>query len=85
VVVEIISYVSNERGRLSRRAKRAILCMGWLLLVTLSRSEGSVALGSEMLRCAQHDSVVLLLLPPQHLMGFSSADVYWRSLAADLV
>ena len=26
--------------------------------VTLSRSEGSVALGSEMLRCAQHDRVV---------------------------
>jgi hypothetical protein len=26
--------------------------------VTLSRSEGSVARGVEMLRCAQHDSVV---------------------------
>ena len=26
--------------------------------VTLSRSEGSVALGVEMLRCAQHDSAV---------------------------
>ena len=28
--------------------------------VTLSRSEASVALGSEMLRCAQHDSIVTL-------------------------
>jgi hypothetical protein len=29
--------------------------------VTLSRSEGSVALGVETLRCAQHDSAILLL------------------------
>jgi hypothetical protein len=29
--------------------------------VTLSRSEGSVSLGVEMLRCAQHDSAILLL------------------------
>jgi len=44
---------------------------GWPLLVTLSRGEGSVALGREMLRgvyterseCAQHDSVVRL---PRH-------------------
>ena len=28
--------------------------------VTLSRSEGSVALGVEMLRCAQHDSIDML-------------------------
>jgi hypothetical protein len=32
--------------------------------VTLSRSEGSVALGKEMLRCAQHDRADLL---PRHL------------------
>jgi len=31
--------------------------------VTLSRSEGPVALGVEMLRCAQHDSAILL---PRH-------------------
>src|SRR6266581_2526515 len=31
--------------------------------VTLSRSEGSVALGIEMLRCTQHDNTMLL---PRH-------------------
>jgi hypothetical protein len=31
--------------------------------VTLSRSEGSAALGKEMLRCAQHDSTVTHTLP----------------------
>jgi len=73
--------------------------------VTLSRSEGSVSLGVEMLRCAQHDnpdllprlspteSVPLALttsghpshssphLPLHLLMGFSSVDAYWASLA----
>jgi len=29
------------------------------LSVTLSRSEGSLSMGSEMLRCAQHDSIVI--------------------------
>jgi len=33
------------------------------LVVTLSRSEGSIALGVEMLRCSQHDSALLL---PRH-------------------
>ena len=37
--------------------------------VTLSRSEGSVALGVEMLRCAQHDSAILLLRH-RHLRAF---------------
>src|SRR5437870_4792352 len=32
-------------------------------LVTLSRSEGSVSLGVEMLRCAQHDRVGSLVTP----------------------
>jgi hypothetical protein len=34
-----------------------------LFTVTLSRSEGSVALGTEMLRSAQHDRAALALLP----------------------
>ena len=59
------------------------------------RSEGSVSLGVEMLRCAQHDSAVLLprphhlrafrlLSPPQHLMGFSWVDAYWATLVVAL-
>ena len=38
-------------------------------LVTLSRSEGSGCMGVEMLRCAQHDSAVLLLRH-RHLKAF---------------
>jgi len=36
--------------------------------VTLSRSEGSIALGVEMLRCAQHDRAVLLPLHRHRLI-----------------
>jgi len=39
------------------------------LSVTLSRSEGSVAMGVEMLRGAQHDSAILLLRY-RHLLAF---------------
>jgi hypothetical protein len=44
----------------------------WMLLpagVTLSRSEGSAALGMEMLRCAQHDSTFRLPLPQGMVIG----------------
>jgi hypothetical protein len=46
---------SLVQGWLGRGAERARRCIGWPLLVTLSRSEGSHSLGREMLRCAQHD------------------------------
>jgi len=39
----------------------AFSCLLLPVGVTLSRSEGSVSLGVEMLRCAQHESVVFLL------------------------
>jgi hypothetical protein len=62
---------SLVQGWLGRGAERARRCIGWPLLVTLSRSEGSHSLGREMLRgvyterseCVQHDSAVLL---PRH-------------------
>jgi hypothetical protein len=37
--------------------------------VTLSRSEGSVSIGVELLRCAQHDSPVILPPVPLHGLG----------------
>jgi len=36
--------------------------------VTLSRNEGSIAMGAEMFRCAQYDSAVLLI-PPIDLLS----------------
>ncbi len=60
----------------------ALACHHFTLFSARSeRSEGSVWMGLEMLRCAQHDRVRLLLplmvipatpySPLQHLMGFS--------------
>jgi hypothetical protein len=50
----------NAVSKIRRVMKSAPLLSLMLLspTVTLSRSEGSIALGSEMLRCAQHDSAV---------------------------
>src|SRR5712692_8550677 len=57
--VEMLRGVYTERSEcaqhdsavlLGKRAESARRCIGWSFLVTLSRSEGSVALGVEMLR-----------------------------------
>src|SRR6266571_8614670 len=61
--------------------------MRWPFLVTLSRSEGSVALGSEMLRgvyterseCAQHDSAVTHTDSWMNLLNFING--HWAALA----
>jgi hypothetical protein len=49
-----------RRGRLVRRAENVRRCLECPCHFTLSRSEGSVSMGREMLRCAQHDMAVYL-------------------------
>ena len=52
--------VTFRLGRLIKRAENVRRCMECPCLVTLSHSEGSVSMGREMLRCAQHDRAVYL-------------------------